>query len=106
MIPKTFESKFYNAKNAKYGELITFTDEGEEKESSFKDEKTGQPRMQFIIGIRTENGDEQTLTMNGTSYRALADEYGEDTADWVNKQARVNIKNERIGKEFKDVIYL
>lgn len=97
----TIDSAFLKAGvNIKDGDKITFLDEG----TSEKDERKGTDRT--IFTVKTPSGDEKKTSPNNTSLRAMIALYGDDTAAWVGKQARVNVLAQMIDGEMTKVIYL
>lgn len=59
----------------------------------------------FEIGVLLSNGDKRLWTMNMTSQRAVAQTYGTNTDDWVNKLVKVYVTNQNVRGTMKDVIY-
>ena len=103
MVKAIIESQFVSAKDVKTDDLVTFKGEGEIREVEFSGEK----RNVLQMPIELPDGKIKTLTLNNTSKRNLTAFYGTDeTAEWVGKAARVEIRNERVRKDFKDVVYL
>ena len=101
----TVESKFVKSGDVKDGDLLEFTNEGEQSDSPFKD-KDGKVKQQFSIGVKLPNGDEKTMSLNNTSKQNMIDAYGDESKAWVGKAATVHIREEKVGNDFKDVIYL
>ena len=85
--------------NIKDGDLITFKSEGEEGVN-----QSGRQILNMLV--ENPDSDEKTLTVNNTSKANMIKLYGDDTANWVGKEARVNIIKQMVGKEMKEVIYL
>ena len=75
--------KFYNAKVAKTGDVITFTSDARKVEKEFDgDLKT---LVEFDIELR---GEPKVYTINKTSFKAMEEAFG-DTKNWIGKQASV-----------------
>ncbi len=115
MKPTVFGSgkKYLKADDVKSGEYLIFTSEGEETtstkyaypEMTMNNEPhplAGQMKKQFEIEIDYK-GDVKTLTINKTSFKAIASVYGYETKDWVNKKAKITIAPTPNGKK---AIYL
>jgi hypothetical protein len=79
-------------------ELVTITNEGKEEESPYG------TRLQ--IGLKIASGEDKILTLNPTSKNALIDQYGDDTKDWVGKEARIHIVKTLVSGKAKQVLYL
>lgn len=97
----TLDSAYLKAGvNINDGELITFQDEGKTE----KDEKN--KRTRTVFNVTTPKGEEKLCSPNNTSLRNIIVVYGDDTKEWVGKQARVNILSQMIDNELTKVIYL
>lgn len=88
--------------DVKTGDVVTFKDEGVIRPA----EETPFGREVFQITVELPNGEEKTLTMNRTSIRNISKEYGDDTKEWIGKQAVVTIVQQNVRGNLKDVIYL
>jgi hypothetical protein len=111
MIVDIFNSnKFLKADDCKTGDLIKILTEGAKtKSKTYKypeltqkgtpHPKAGEFKDQFEVKVSIGSGEERTLTMNATSYRALAGKWGEDTLNWVGKLAVVTIAPLPTGKK-------
>ena len=96
----TDKSKFVKANvNVRDQDVLMFTNEGEEGPTKYGSVK-------LSIGVRTSTGDEKVISLNAQSERNMKEAYGPDTKGWIGKEARVHIREENVGNEFKDVIYL
>lgn len=84
------------------GDIVTFTTPGVIRSA----EETPFGREVFQIGVKLPDGSEKTLTMNKTSIRNIAREYGDETKEWVGKQAVVTLVKQMVRDTMKDVIYL
>lgn len=96
----TIQSSFVKiGEDVKNEDLIKFLTEGEEKMSEkFKKENV-------VIGVLTRNG-QKLLTLNNSSKKNMMSAYGDDTEDWIGKEARVNIVRQMVGSELKNVLIL
>lgn len=96
------ESAFIQAGvDVRDGDIIKFLNEGEEKANPKFDNK-----KQFSILVRTDEGVEKKMSINNTSKRNMIATYGDDSKDWVLKDARVNIIKQLVSGELKSVIIL
>lgn len=82
------------------GDTITFVDAGNVEMS----EKYG--REQLIIRVKLKDGNEKKLSVNKTSAQSLSEKYGDDTDQWVGKQAVAEITKQNVGGKVKFVVYL
>lgn len=87
------------------GDIVTFTDGGKEFEEEDKF-KPGKKRLRFTIGVTLPNGEDKVIALNNTSKGNIMDHYGEDSDKWVGKEARVEVVTQKVGNDFKDVVYL
>ncbi|HKF48299.1 MAG TPA: hypothetical protein VKB38_13135 [Terracidiphilus sp.] len=97
--------KFLSTEDVSTGDIVTFVDAGVEKEEADKF-NPGKKKLKFEIGVRLPEGDEKVVSLNNTSKAALMDAYGENSDEWVGKDARVEIITQKVGNDFKDVLYL
>jgi hypothetical protein len=79
-IKKFVESKFLKAENVKQNDLITFLDEGEEKEMN------GKKFLNFSVEC---NGEEKIYSPNKTALVAVSEAWGTDTCNYVGKKAKI-----------------
>jgi len=84
--------------NIQNGEIITILNEGE-----FIEGKYGR---RIVFKIQNSAGEELNLTFNQKTINNLIDVYGNETKNWIGKQARVWIFTSPVGGEFRDVVYL
>lgn len=97
----TIESAFLKpGENIKDGDLITFLDEGitEPNKQSGKN--------QMIMTVMTPSMEKKKISVNNTSKSNLKKVYGDESKDWIDQQARVNIVKQMVSNEMKSVIYL
>lgn len=75
-------------------------------EGTFKEpEETGLDRTVFQISVTIPDGRSKIWTMNKTTRKNLAAAYGDDSANWVNKQVRIEVIRQNVGGTMKDVLY-
>ncbi len=78
-------------------DIITIMDGGAHEE--------GEYGKQFIFTIKLTNGEEKSFPFNKTSMNNLIDAYGDETDDWVGKEAKVYINQENVSGKFVKVAY-
>lgn len=66
---------------------------------------TGDYGDRSVFQIRTKNG-EKNQTFNQTSMNACIDAFGDETENWVGKDAKVTIVKQNVSGKFIDVVYL
>lgn len=82
-----FSSMYLKADEVKKGEIITILDPGKEQESKFTYED-GNPKTEYIFTVEYKT-EQKTMRMNTASRRAMVDAFGDETLNWVGKQARI-----------------
>lgn len=82
------------------GDWITILNEGEYRKIP------GQEREVLTFKVEVPSGAEKSLSMNPTSQTRFLVAYGEDSKNWINKRARVEIVRQQVFKDLKDVIFL
>jgi hypothetical protein len=90
-------SDYLKATDVKQGDLLKILDEGELKESQFKDDE-GNPKMQYVFKVEV-NGDNKLLTINKTSLKNLANKWSSETTLWIGQSAVINIGMTPNGKK-------
>jgi hypothetical protein len=105
--------KYLKASDVNNGDYVLFIDEGREMTSrTYKYPDTtmagtphplaGQFKVQFEIGVDYK-GEEKLLTINKTSFKTLASNWGYETNDWIGKKATITLAPTPNGKK---AIYL
>jgi hypothetical protein len=84
------------------GDIIKILNEGEWTVFNYK----GQERKKLVFLIKTRFQTEKLLPLNQQSINNLIDAYGDETENWVGKEARVWIFKSNVGGSFKDIVYL
>ena len=74
------------------GGLVKFVNEGEWVESTRYTYPDGNPKQDFVIKL-SYNGTEYDARINKLSRDELIPAYGNDTANWVGKEAKIKIVN-------------
>jgi len=83
------------------GDIITFLDEGEWKQLP---NDPGKEVLTFKVGL--SDGVEKFLSVNKTSQTELMGFWGDESADWKGKRARVSIEKTRAFGRIVWPIYL
>jgi hypothetical protein len=92
---------FLNATMVSEGDVLQMLDEGEFREP----DETGFNRTVFNITVQLPDGRCKSWTMNKTTQRRLAAEYGDQTEKWVGKYVQVEIAKQNVRGEMRDVLY-
>ena len=87
---------------AKTGEMWEVLAASESEKPDFN----GKPKMVVTLEVKNDDGDVRRVDLNSTSKNNVIDSYGYETNDWVGKSLRVEVVNQKVGKNFKDVLYL
>ena len=87
------------AKTGEIWEILEAT-EGE------KEDFNGKPKMVVTLSLKNEGEDVRRVDLNSTSKNNVIDSYGLETNEWIGKSIRTEIVNQKVGKNFKDVLYL
>lgn len=94
------QSKFVKPKvNVNHGDIITFVDEG-------KLEKGGKYGDKYVFTVRLPNKEEKLLSMNNTSLKTMINEFGKDSAKWIDQEVKVHLVDKEVQGKFQKVIYL
>jgi hypothetical protein len=84
-------------KDFKDGDILTILDAGVEMEGKFG--------PQTVFKIRLATG-EFAMAFNNTSQQNLAEDFGEDTAKWIGKEAKISLIKQSVSGKIVDVAYL
>jgi len=84
------------------GDIIKILDEGKWITFKFKDKE----RKRLVFLIQTKYMTEKLLPLNQQSINNLIDAYGDETKNWIGKEARAWIFKSNVGGNFRDVVYL
>ena len=79
-----------SAKNCNEGSIVTFLDEGEWRNSQKFTYDDGTSVRQLVFRVEHE-GEEKQLTIIKPSRLALIEAFGDDTIEWVGKQATIEL---------------
>lgn len=94
-------AEFLDASMVRDGDVVVVLDAGAFREP----EETGLQRTIFQVGVRLPDGRRKTWTMNKTTRGRLAVAYGDDSAAWVNRSIRVQVLQQNVRGETKQVLY-
>lgn len=83
-------SPWLSAKNCKSGDIVEFINEGEWKESTKFTYDDGNPVRQLVFKV-LHNGEEKQLSIIKPSRIALIEAFGDDTVEWVGREARIDL---------------
>lgn len=86
------------------GDMITFINEGMWAESNKFKKPDGTPTSSFQIEVKLPSGAIKTASLNKKSRENLINFYGNDTKDWIDKEALVNLKTAFIAGQEKEII--
>ena len=87
--------------DVKTDDLITFLDAGK-----YNTLPQDPDREVLTFKIELPSGEKKSISINKTSQIELTKAWTDESSKWIGKQARVKIVNQKVFKEFKDVIYL
>lgn len=93
---------FVTHEDVKTDDHIKFLNEGEEVEKDFK----GRKSVKLQLQVELPNGEQKLISLNATSKNNMITFYGDDTKDWVGKEARIEVLSQLIQGERKKVVYL
>jgi len=92
MILKIISDFVVKDQDCKDGDIIKILDSGKEVQNRFDPDK-----IDLIFLVLTPYGGQKKLRMNTTSKNNMIKTYGDDTENWVNKDASVEIRKTRLG---------
>ena len=99
-MPKLLLDDFIKAGRDVFGgEILTFMNEGELKESTMYKKPDGTPNIQLVIGVELPGWEIKKISVNKTSMKNLANAFGLDTKNWVGKTAKINVGYTPQGKK-------
>ncbi len=94
--------RFLSADDVEKGKKVTFLDEGRyvsPEETGFKDKV-------FEITTELPNKEQRVWTMNKTSRRMVAEKHGDDSKNWVGKQADLETTEVDVKGKKKKAIFV
>ena len=101
---KLNSAHFISAKTMQGGEIITIKNEGGWVVNQKFTYPDGTPRNDFQMAVDVA-GEERILNVNKTNRDALSKAWGEETKDWIGKQATIRLIDCMVsGKMIKTII--
>jgi len=94
MVKLSSGGNYLKVENVSEGDLVVFKDEGEWVESTKYTYDDGNPKSAFVIKV-DHKGSEYNLRLGKFSRDEIIPVYGDDTKDWVGKEAKIHIENYR-----------
>lgn len=94
-------NEYLSTKEVQKELVCEFVTEGKLVEREFDGEK----RKQFNIEIKLPDGKVKTWSMNRTSQKAIAKEYGTETAKWIGKKFKLYKLKQNVKGVMKEVMY-
>ena len=79
-----------SAKNCQSGDVIEILDEGQWIDSTRFTYDDGNPVRQLVFKVK-HNDEEKKLTLIKASRQAMIEAFGDDTIEWVGKQATIEL---------------
>ena len=79
-------------------DVITIANEGKKVEGQFGE--------QDVFLVKLVNGEEKNINVNQTSLNGLIDVFGDDSLNWIGKQAKVWLIKQNVAGKFVDVLYI
>lgn len=96
---------FVKGDDVKVGDKVTFKNEGEWQENQRYKYSDGNPRWDFICQV-DHNGEEKNMRINATNKKILISAWGNETADWVGKSAKMSVETVLVAGERRKTIVL
>ena len=101
MVETDFSGDYLNNENAKQGDLVEVTGEGEYIEKEFEN------RKKLILNIPVlVNGRVKTYSPSVSNGKVLVKAWGSDTKHWIGKKAYANVVNYKSFGQTKQTIEL
>lgn len=102
----TTNKNWLKTENIKAGDLITILNEGEIIPSSRFTYDSGEPRKDFVLKVK-HNDQECDFRLNATNKKVLIKAFGNDTAQWISKQCKIDSAPIMVsGKMLKTIVML
>lgn len=102
MAKLTIDTLWLEPKDIGAGVEVEFLNEGGINPKS----ETGLDNDLFEIEIKLPSGEKRAWTMNKTSQRAVARQFGMDTNKWIGKKVKLMTVQQNINGQLKDVVYV
>jgi len=85
------------------GDIVIIKSEGEKRlAKKFKEDEPDRFQNIFEADI---NGRKMLIKFNGTSLNNMIEAYGNESKEWIGKEAKVWIKEQLVGNKIHDVAY-
>ena len=91
------QSKFLSPEDVSDQDLIVINDEGIEEEGKFS--------KKYLFNV-TYKGEEKKLSFNATSIGKLIEAWGDETEEWISKEAKLHKVKQNVAGKMKSVIYV
>lgn len=100
-VKEAFPSNFVKAgEDVNDGDILKFLDGGKVEESQ------NYGRDQLIFKVLLVDGNEKNISVNGSSAKALAEVWGDDTGEWEGKEVVAKVVEQNVAGKMRFVIYL
>lgn len=107
--------KFLSAKTCQTGDVLTFKNAGEYRDSKFMNPEkkmdgsphpmAGKPKKELVFDVDV-NGEQMVFTCNATNQAILKEAFGRNTDDWVGKKCGISVIKVNVGGSLKDSVML
>lgn len=99
--------KWFKAGDFEEGTKVKLMSETKPTESQFKDEKTGQNKIQDVAKIVAKGSPEaMNIALNRATIDGLVEAFGEDSKDWMNRVLTMEKEKVLVGGKRVNVPYL
>lgn len=99
--------KWFKAADFEEGTLVKLISETKPTESQFKDERTGQNKIQDVAKIVVKgNSEAMNIALNRATIDGLVDAFGEDSKSWMNQVLTMEKEKVIVGGKRVNVPYL
>lgn len=101
----TTAKNYLKSEDVKQGDLITFLDEGSLVPSAKYTYNDGTPRKDFLLKVK-HNDVEKDMRLNATNKKILIKVFGDETAQWVGKQAKITTADIMVNSKMMKTIIM
>ena len=102
---KLTDMNFLKTSEVKGGEIITFLTEGEWVKNTKFTYENGDPKNDFVIKVEILEV-EKSMRLSKVNRETLKAAFGDETAEWIGKQAKITKVKAMIGGKMQDMIIL
>jgi len=104
---KSIGGAWLDADTVKDGTRAKIINECEKQLSSFKDPKTGEPKVQNVAKVQLE-GEPAPVNMrfNWTTIYGLIDAFGKESRSWIGQPLTVKTVEAMVGDTIRTIVYL